>query len=552
MSWLPACAMRLRNSGVNVEISQRTFRGLPFGTLFCDYVEGQPEIRNFFSHNPFSPVSFALQAEQMAFNKDRSELVRVLDLLNDTSIPAVAENLNQLRTNHTSLTVVTGQQLTVGGGPLFTLYKIATTIIQARKLQDELNRPVIPVFWLADEDHDFQEIATLGFPSRGQWQKLVTEEGPDTGKPAGQISVDDRMSQFIQHVIELLPESDFSGRVSELLTEAYAKGKTHAQAFGLLIQRLFSAYGLVLAGSATREAKVFLSDDIVHLLHSADALYEALELQSSKLEKLYHRQANVGRSNWFLLDENGFRVKLQRHDDYWSFNDLSMSRDELEALAAEQPWRFSLNVSMRPVMQDLMLPNIAYVAGPGEIAYYAQMKAMYQALGMAMPVIVPRLSAVVVEKNIDRLLEELPFTMEDYLGRVEDLQQAYVKQNQSLDIQEFSDRWISEIESLAAGRVEAVAQFDSTLSASLDRVRQEQINTVHSLTKKMVKSEKNRLEVQLKRIQKVQNALFPQMNLQERELASIYLLNKYGFGIIDRIIESCTEIDTDKHIIFKV
>ena len=164
----------------------------------------------FFSHNPFSPVSFALQAEQMAFNKDRSELVRVLDLLNDTSIPAVAENLNQLRTNHTSLTVVTGQQLTVGGGPLFTLYKIATTIIQARKLQDELNRPVIPVFWLADEDHDFQEIATLGFPSRGQWQKkLVTEEGPDTGKPAGQISVDDRMSQFIQHVIELLPESDF-------------------------------------------------------------------------------------------------------------------------------------------------------------------------------------------------------------------------------------------------------------------------------------------------------------------------------------------------------
>lgn len=535
-----------------MKTSQRAFRGLPFSKLFCDYVSRTPEIQDFFTHNPFNSASFARQADQIAFKKDRSELVRVLASLNDTSIPAVAKNLDQLRTNEASLTVVTGQQLTVGGGPLFTLYKIITTIVKAKKLQQELDRPVVPVFWLADEDHDFQEIATLGFPSRGDWQKLVVEGGPDAGKPAGTISVDDQVLEFIQHVVELLPETDFSDQVSQLLTDAYSPGNNHAQAFGSLVQRLFGSYGLVLAGSSFPEAKEFLADDIVRLIHSSDVIYEMLESQSVELEKLYHRQATVGWSNWFLLDENGFRIKLQHHNHQWVFNDLTMSVDELGALAAEQPWRFSPNVFMRPVLQDLMLPNIAYVAGPGEIAYYAQMKTMYTALDMRMPVIVPRLSAVIVERNIDRLLDELPFSMEDYLGRVEDLQQAYVNRNQSLDIQEFSDQWISEIESLASARLETISEFDSTLTASLDRIKQEQINAVHSLVKKMVKSEKNRLDVQLKRIQKVQNALFPLMNLQERELASIYLLSKYGIGFIDSLVEVCMGLETDKHVIIQV
>ncbi|MCC5925474.1 MAG: bacillithiol biosynthesis cysteine-adding enzyme BshC [Bacteroidetes bacterium] len=525
-----------------------SYDALPFGKLFRDYVKGATSIQSFFDYGPFQPADIKSKAASTHFTASRTNLYEAIKEYNNTSLRKVDENLKTLRDDNKSLTVVTGQQLTTFGGPLFTLYKAATAIALSRKYTELLNRRIIPVFWLADEDHDFHEIAKLGFPDKGiEWNTFQLPETDFTGWPVGKIPLENSINSLLDALKKELPETDFSSDIIHLLTDGYQPGKTHAQAFGAIIQNLFADYGLILAGSSSNGVKQLLKDQITNLIDRTGEVHAALERQSALLETSYHRQAAVSTSNWFILDEKGYRRKLQFHKNEWSSGNMTFTKEELLEVAKKSPHRLSPNVFLRPILQDTLLPNIAYVAGPGEIAYYAQMKELYKVCKKSMPVIVPRLSATLIEPNINKFLAGLPFAIGDYAERVEDLQQRYVEKEQTFDIQAFANKWITEIEKLADERTSDVDGFDTTLVGTLVRVRQEQVNAVHTLRQKMIKSEKNRLDVQLKRISKVQLALFPNMNLQEREMAFIYPLCKYGRSFIDKIIQEAEISDGTAH-----
>lgn len=529
------------------------FNTLPFGTLFCDYTAGSPEIMSFFDYNPFIKEGVTQKVSDYTYTGSRTELYSILEGYNDLSIPAVREHLECLRDDPESITVVTGQQLTVLGGPLFTLYKAITAIALSRKYSKLLNRKVIPVFWLADEDHDFPEIARLGLPFRGaEWKSFQLADSAFSGRPVGAIPLDEDITRLTDHIEEVLPASDFSEELVRLIRDAYKPGATHTEAFGKVIQTLLGTFGLVLAGSARPEVKRHLSVEIINLIRSSEPLFKGLEEQSVLLEANYHRQATVSRSMWFLLDADGVRRKLVYEEGSWLWGNESISEADLIDIASKQPERLSPNVFMRPVLQDKLLPNIAYVAGPGEVAYYAQMKQLYKAAGVTMPVIVPRLSATLIESNIAKFHQELPFSLHDYSGRIEDLHQRYVREEQAFDIQSFADTWIAEIEKLADDRTSIIEEADPTLVGTLVRVRQEQVNAVNALRQKLIRSEKNRLDVQLKRITKVQLALFPNMNLQERELAFIYPLSKYGSDFIVQLLELAEGTSCDKHHVLEL
>jgi uncharacterized protein YllA (UPF0747 family) len=268
---------------------------------------------------------------------------------------------------------------------------------------------------------------------------------------------------------------------------------------------------------------------------------------SAHLEKKYHRQAAVGSSNWFYVGEDGIRQKLQYENDKWSVSGLSLSTTELIDKVSKNPGIVSPNVFLRPLLQDKLLPNLAYIAGPGEVSYYAQMKDLYQVCGQSMPIIVPRFSATILEGAVKKSFEELPFRLVDYNERIEDLESRFLKDSNILDVNEFIDMYKSDIEALADSRIQEIEILDKSLVGTLQKVKSDQLNLLENLRSKMIKSAKNSLEVQIKRINKVQFATFPNRNLQERELAFIYLLNKYGIGVIDTLYDSVVKSDFKRH-----
>lgn len=537
-----------------MNIEPIAFSKLPFSKLFSDYCQNNAKTSEFFDYNPFLRSDFAQKVENYSNTERRKELETVISAYN--SIPDLHENtkknIDRLLNDQKAVTIVTGQQLTIAGGPLFTIYKILTAIAQAQILEKELKIPVIPVFWLADEDHDFPEVAKIGMPHQTEWSALEISQTEDALKPVGRVQVAGNRSKLLDELDQLLVSTDFKDEIASLLDKSYAAESLHADAFAGLILRLFSKYGLIVMGSAKPEAREFLRNDIIDLVKQTDELYVALESQSKHVERDYHRQAAVSTSNWFFMDTEQRRQKLGYISGTWSLEDgRQWSTSELVKAIENDPNCISPNVFMRPLLQDVLLPNVGYVAGPGEVSYYAQMRKMYHVSGRQMPVIIPRFSATIKEGAIARIFEELPFAFTEYNQRIEDLEKQFIESRNALDIQAFANDWINEILSISDSKTATIEDFDASLIGTLVRTKNDQISAINTLRQKMIRSAKAKEEVQIKRIHRVQTMLFPNRNLQERELASIFMLNKYGVIFLDHLLEVVLKSSLDKHYILE-
>lgn len=524
------------------------FKELPFSNLFSDYCSDFNKISDFFEFNPFDPSDIEKKIKTTNFTQ-RVELESVLKEYNDHNLmhPKAISNLKSLIEEDDVYTVVTGQQLIVSGGPMFTVYKILTAIEYARRIETKFGKKVVPVFWLADEDHDFDEIAKIGFPQGIEWVSPGLTQPNLTGKRVAEIEITDEMVSFIQTLDDKLITTEFKVEILDLLNSCYPKGENHGKSFGRLITKLFSRFGLLLAGSSREIARVFLNKTIVSLIQKTDEIATCLENTSTQLEKLYHRQAAVTSSNWFYVGKDGARQKMHYEKGNWTTTNTSFTTSELIENVTKSFGFISPNVFMRPIIQDSLLPNLAYIAGPGEVSYYAQMKDLYQLCDQSMPIIVPRFSATILEGSVKKYFEELPFRLIDYSERIEDLESRFLKESNAFDVAGFIESFKSDIENIADSRLSIIEEFDKTLTGTLQKVKSDQLNLLENLRSKMFKSAKNSLEVQIKRINKVQFATFPNRNLQERELAFIYILNKYGFGAIDKLYESVVKSDFQRH-----
>ena len=533
---------------------QLSFNELGFNNLFSDYCSQASDVLDFFEYHPFEPGSL-IKRRFIPLNFEPNRLRDALTAYNPDHLlhENAKNNLDSLLQNPESRTIVTGQQLTFAGGPLFTLYKILTAISESRKLSAETGHPVVPIFWLADEDQDFEEISSVSVPS-GTGLQHVTLSSPEIdSQRAGFIAITSDTITKVEELLQLLPVTDFHQDITKLLTDAYQIGRTHSDAFAELVLRLFSRYGLLVFGSAKSESRALLKEAFKTLVQKSDEIHEALENTSTILEKKYFRQVSVSRSNWFICRENGSRSKLNLDHGRWTsaYGD-SFTTDELADLAFKNPYLLSPNVFMRPILQDILLPNLAIVAGPGEISYYAQTKEMYKACNMTMPVVIPRFSAMLIEPAILKNLSELPFSIPDFSKRLEDLETEFVNRTQDDDLNEFFTDWSEQIGALAASKIDVIERVDSTLVGTLKRIESDQINALNQLKTKLFKAVKTKQEVQIKRIHRVQSNLFPYRALQERGLGFVYFFNKYGFELIDYLLQTVETHTLDFHHIIEL
>ncbi len=529
-----------------MHVDHLDFRELSFSRLFRDYLADTDAISGFYSH-PHTYNSLKKVVSSYKARSDRRETARITAEFNEPFLQGqTVDELAGILAHEDTVTITTGQQLSLFGGPLYTVFKTISAIHLARSLTRDTGKRVIPVFWLADEDHDFEEISVANIPERNSIRQIALPCDTCARHAAGNIRVDEAFENFRSDIYEALNPTDFREQLISILDDAYAPGRSYREAFALLLSKLFSRYGLIFAGSNDPMVKRHVTECIRTAIGRADEIRDALASQSERLDQHYHQQVQITDSLLFWHDDEHGRVRLQHADGHWQTESgLSLSTDVLLQQLEETPERFSPNVFLRPLIQDVLLPNAAYIGGPAEIAYYGQMKPVYELFDMKMPFLAARLSATLVEPAIQRFLEELPFDIPDYTKRFEDLEQHYLRKFGNPELDGHFDTWKKRVEELTDEMTGLMGMEDPGLQKHARAISKEYSKSIDKLRKKMVNAIRQKEEVQVNRIRKVKHALFPNDRLQEREISHIYYMNKFGVDIWDRILQELEEQDQD-------
>jgi|GEM_PF-172897 len=523
---------------------QLEFSELPFTRLFRDYLAGTDAITEFYGHpHTYSALKKAVCSFEP--HSDRREKSRIIAEFNEPFLQGqTVDQLAGILAHENTVTITTGQQLSIFGGPLYTVFKTVSAIHLARSLTRDTGKRVVPVFWLADEDHDFEEISVVNMPEPDGIRQIALPCANCARHAAGSIRVDQAFEQFRSEIYESLKPTDFREQLVVMLDEAYAPGRSYREAFALLLSKLFSHHGLIFAGSNSPMVKKHVSECIRIAIDRVDEIRDTLAKQSERLGRHYHQQVQVTDSLLFWHDEEQGRVRLQHGDGHWKTDSgLSFSTGELLEKLDETPERFSPNVFLRPLIQDAILPNAAYIGGPAEIAYYGQMKPVYELFDRDMPFVAARFSATLVEPPVGRFLEELPFDFSDYIKRFEDLEQHYLRKFGNPELDNHFDSWKRQVDELTNQMIVLTGMEEPGLQKHARSLSREYTKSLDKLRKKMVNTIRQKEEVQVNRIHKVKHAFFPNNRLQEREIAHIYFMNKFGMDIWDRILNKLEELE---------
>jgi bacillithiol biosynthesis cysteine-adding enzyme BshC len=532
-----------------VQLKPYSYQKLPFSQLFQTYIGNFGRLAEFYEADPFDPDEFSRRADSLKFNSSRDQLTALLRQFNEQFSPdeAVFDNIKRLESPQ-SLALVTGQQLGIYGGPVYTFFKTLTVIHLARTLEKELERPVIPIFWLADEDHDYEEVQSVFVPGESGVEKISLPDFKQNVPPVSEILLPEEIKSFCSKIRSNLIKTDFTEKLWELLDDCFYSGASFLNAFGRFMAKLFSKYGLVLAGSNEKSIKNHLKDTLILSVQKADEIQQKLESQSRKINQRFYQQAEVNASHLFYLHPEKGRLKIQRRDGQWKTRaGQEWSSKELVEEIDSRPEYFSPDVFLRPILQDNLLPVLGYAAGPGELAYYGQMKSVYRVFGRKMPIISPRFSGTFVEPAIARIMDELPFEIGAYHGRIEDLESSFVEEAGEVDIEAVFERWKDEEQSIASKHIQAIADVDETLEGAAKHAQSSYYNDLNKLKGKVYNAVKKRKNIQLNRISRIQQNLFPERQLQERLYCGIYYMNKFGIDIWDRLLGEMAEISLDEH-----
>ncbi len=432
---------------------------------------------------------------------NRNVLVDELKKQNSNSHKNSKKNIELLLDNNT-FTVTTGHQVCLFTGPLYSIYKIISTLNLAKKLKENYpDKNFVPVFWMATEDHDFEEINHIHlFGKTHIWE--TSQKGP-----VGRFSTKE-MQPFLSELKEIIG--------SDLSKEAigyYENSTTIAEAHNKLINHLFGEFGVVVLDADSKELKKEMIPVFKNELLNQQT-FEVVEKQSEKLvSKGYKKQVTPREINLFY-QEKGLRERIVFEDEQYKVLNTKLEFSETEILAklTNYPEKFSPNVVMRPIYQEKILPNLAYIGGPGELAYWLQLKSGFELHNIDFPMLILRNSALLIKSNIKRKIDDLPFELFDYFQDNDELIKRYIDKVSEVDFEEE----ITEIEKIFELTKEKVGEIDFTLEKTVVAELKRAQNSFNKIQKKVVKAEKTNHSIALNRIEAVKDAFFPSNSFQER------------------------------------
>ena len=543
-----------------IDYQELEFSDGPFSRLFVDYVTDYQRVRQFYGGNPQDPNDWRLLLKQVCARIiERSALTQILSRQNrdyHCGVKSLA-NIDLLRDDN-CVAVVTGQQVGLFTGPMYTIYKAITAVKLADKLSKDFpDYKFVPIFWLAGEDHDFEEVSSVSlFNPAGELVRFeynTERKESDANRGAvGEIEFDENIEQLFKSVEEALLPTEFRPKVLDLFKTAYQKGMTFNKAFVHLMNVLLEDSGLIFLNSNDADIKQLLLPVFRRELAETPRSCQLVIDQSAILERQYHAQVKPRSINLFLFHEKG-RYPIEPHPNGYFLKGTRQhfTKEELDALLDQKPEMFSPNVVLRPICQDTLLPTITYVAGPSELAYFGQYNTLYKEFGLLQPIIYPRASITIVEEKIEKVLQRFSLEPLAVFGNLEFLKQQIAEQISDLKAEDFFTTAAHSVDESLNQLKPALQSIDPTLLPALDNTLEKIHTYLNVLKEKTIAAQKRQHEVSLRQIDKAAANLFPSSDFQERQLNILYFLNKYGPEFV-RWLFSEIQIEKLKHQLLRI
>ncbi|EDM36101.1 hypothetical protein PBAL39_23877 [Pedobacter sp. BAL39] len=514
-----------------------------FSAAVLDYIGGKDQLKAFYKYTPDFD-GFAKAIANRNFKGERSTLVDVLkkQYHNIDASALVQQNIDLL-TDDRTFTITTGHQLNIFTGPLYFIYKIVTAINLAKELKVQFpDYNFVPVYWMATEDHDFEEINHLKIEDKKlSWNKRAAGA-------TGRLNTAD-ITEVLNAYKGYLGISENGLKLAELTDRAYAQNEKLADATRVLVDGLFGEYGLICVDADVHELKKQFAGIVEKDIIEQNSFKSISESNASLEDHGYRAQVNPREINFFYMTD-GFRERIVEENGIYQVlnSDIRFSEVELKQEIESFPERFSPNVVMRPMYQEVILPNLAYIGGGAEVTYWLQLKSNFEHYGVAYPVLLLRNSALVIDKRSERKMQILAITHKNLFKDDETLKNDWIKAHVtlqlSLDDEERSIRAVFDQIKLNAYKI------DKTLGESADAAKTKALKLISRLEKKMLRAEKRKHDTSLSQIDDLKDKLFPNGVLQERVLniAPIYVV--HGDAFIAACIDSFKPLDHQFTVLF--
>jgi bacillithiol synthase len=496
----------------------------PTSALFVDYLESWERVQSFYSQ------SYSMESIER-FARERPPLEsthrRVLcDVLAEQQSKWGSDQRGVDKLSSGAVAVITGQQTGLFTGPLFCVLKAISAIKLAGRLE-QAGVKAVPVFWVAAEDHDFEEISSTWIINRNsELDRLSVDLSTGESVPAGWLTFKDDVRTAVTQCLSTLPQSEFIPELQAILEDSYRPGVSPVLAFARMMAALFRNTELALVDPLEDRLKSIVRPTFESAISRNSAIRSAIMARSQALSNAgYHAQVKV---------DDGFTG---------FFEYQGRSRLPLRPADLRSGLSWSPNVLLRPVVQDALFPTAAYIGGPAEIAYFAQAAAVYETLDRKMPPIFPRISATLIEPRISRITQKYGFSLEDVFRGRDHLRRKAVSATGDDDGFEHVTAAIGrELDSLRP----VLTRVDETLSGALETSRQKVMHQLESLHSKYVQAASRRSELIERHLDAVCNSLFPEKKQQERVLNISSFVSRYGVGVVPRLVESLS-LDTREH-----
>jgi len=534
---MTAYSMEKNPLNVEIEVSR------PAGPeIVRDYLDRHAAATGFFGGSPGDPEAYRRKAAEVDRRFDPDRLREMAGAIR-AGTPTAAARLETV-VSGAGVFVTTGQQAGLFTGPLFTIHKILSAIQLAHALEPVLERPVVPLFWVAGDDHDWAEVNHAHVVDRDNVLHRVGLDGADD--PPSSSMGNRRLGPEVERALEeftgYLPTTEFAGPFLEILREAYRPGRTVAGAFTEAISRLFERFDLLVVESGHPVIKRLAQETYARELASSASHEEALGERVRRLQDAGYRAQVpilVGATNLFFEDERG-RERIFRDGDAYVLRSTGRRflDSEMQRLLVEEPERFSPNVLLRPVVENAVFPTVAYVGGPAEVSYYAQLGPIFESHGITPPVAFPRFSVTMVEAKVRKVLEKFRLQIGDLRLPPQELAARVLRDEMPEELKAATTELRRALTDGYGRMVEATRAIDPTLKGPILAARNAGFMELAEAEKKIMHHLKQRNALGLEQIDKARVNLCPGGEPQERVLTIFQYLIRYGTDLLPALAAS--------------
>jgi bacillithiol biosynthesis cysteine-adding enzyme BshC len=511
--------------------------------LAADYAFDYSLVADFFAGSPADADAWRDTISRASnHRRQRNAVVEVLHAQQRRRhAPAEALASAALLADPKSVAVVTGQQAGLFGGPLFTLLKALTALQIAERVRAEYQIPAVAVFWVDAEDHDWDEVKTCGVLDSGEALRSISLgalPGAYAG-PVARVRLDDTVTTALSELQTTLPVTEFTPTLLADLRRCYNPGAGMAEAFSRWLEQVLGSRGLVVFDSADPAAKPLAADVFAREIeHAGRASRLATEAGAALASRGYHAQVTPQEASLALFHMNAGREPIKAISGGFQVGDTVLSTAALRERAQQHPAEFSPNVLLRPIVQDTIFPTVCYVAGPNELAYLGQLRRVYDAFDVPMPLIQQRATATIVDSNAMRFLSRHDVPLEALRAQDEaalnELLIAQLPASVEAAAQAASDTIGQRMDTLAR----EVPQIDPTLEGAARSTLSRMQDDLKKLHAKIVQAAKRKDETLRRQFHHARAQTFPGGHPQERQVGFVTFLNKYGPGLVDRLLEA--------------